>query len=166
MAQTEAAALKINERILAMASRAEHQAGRMGATLASLRSMPGLDHCSLEELRQTTDSVTASARDLALDVAQIVMALQYQDITKQQLQHVVQPLEHLKATLQALVRGEGAMDERAQGLLEALHQSYTMESERAIMAHALMGTAPIARSSGPAVGTNAEREDAGDVTLF
>lgn len=162
MAQNEAVAVKINEKILALASRTEVQARALREALQGVMARTTLDQISTDVLRVATEQLTASSKALASDVASIVMALQYQDITKQQLQHVVEPLDQLKRSLEALVRGHGLQDAQAKNLLEALHKSYTMESERAVMAHALTGAAGAA----PVAPKPANTESAGDVTLF
>lgn len=162
MAQNEVAAVKINEKILALASRTDAQARGLREVLEGVLARTTLDQLSSDVLRVATEQLAASSRTLATDVSDIVMALQYQDITKQQLQHVVEPLDQLKRSLEALVRGHGLQDAQAKNLLEALHKSYTMESERAVMAHALTGTAGAA----PARSKPADTETAGDVTLF
>ncbi|MFO0775892.1 MAG: hypothetical protein U0172_14630 [Nitrospiraceae bacterium] len=162
MAQNEAAAVTINERILGMASRVETQTRSMTTLLQGVCARPSLDPVSNAELRTAVDHLLASDATTAKDVAEIVMALQYQDITKQQLQHVVEPLDQLKRSLETLVRGHGLQDPQARSLLAALHKSYTMESERAVMVHALTGTP----GATPAQAKTAGMETEGDVTLF
>jgi len=71
------------------------------------------------------------AKTLATDVAQIVMTLQFQDITRQKLEHVIHPLDQMRDQIQALAAGLGGQS--LQDGLECLRnfeKSYTMESER------------------------------------
>lgn len=161
MEQTETATIRINTGILAIAARAESQVARIRTLLESLKARPAHPAFPIETLAAATETLTASARELSSDVTRIVMALQFQDITKQQLQHVVTPLEQLRASIEALVRGDGLEDDKASNLLQALHQSYTMESERAVMAHSLTGQAASSAGTGSPDG---DRE--GHVTLF
>lgn len=160
MEQTETATLQINTGILAIATRAESQVSRIKSLVESFETRPVQTAVPLETWTVATDTLTASTKELSSDVARIVMALQFQDITKQQLQHVVTPLEQLRASIEALMRGDGLEDGEAGNLLQALHQSYTMESERAVMAHSLTGQAS------PAGTPSAAGHPEGDVTLF
>lgn len=71
------------------------------------------------------------ARELDGDVNQIVMALQFQDITRQKLEHIEQALTQMRDHMQHLI--DGKQDEELRDslvMLKTLDQSYTMESER------------------------------------
>ena len=97
---------------------------------------------------------------LAQDVGQIIMALQFQDITRQKLEHVIEPLTEVRAVMDALIQGKSGEEIGAKmNFLTNLEQSYTMEEERAVFNQSTNG-----RTSGPAQG-NAPSEDA-NVTLF
>ena len=57
--------------------------------------------------------------------------MQFQDITRQQLEHVAQALDYWRTHLQDLLKGpqdEGARKEIA--VLQQLEQTYTMDAER------------------------------------
>lgn len=72
-----------------------------------------------------------SADDKSGSLSKVVMAMQFQDITRQKLEHVGQALDQWSRHLQALMRGpddEGARREIA--ALQQIEQSYTMEAER------------------------------------
>lgn len=80
----------------------------------------------------------ATAEEKSASLSKVVMAMQFQDITHQKLEHVGQALEQWSRHLQALMRGpqdEGAKREIA--ALEQLEQTYTMEEERRLHAAAL-----------------------------
>ena len=90
-----------------------------------------------------------------------VMAMQFQDITRQKLDHVAHALSQLQRHLQALLRGSLDDDVRREiAVLEGLEQSYTMEEERRI--HAAT-TNPDYQEPIP---TDAESSEAESVTLF
>lgn len=91
------------------------------------------------------------AQELAKDVNNIVVSLQFQDMTRQRLEHVVEPLEQMRSHLQALADGNrrnGGCDFSV--ILKKLEESYTMAHERHIMSAALNGSggAPTSVASG------------------
>ncbi|NWF72660.1 MAG: hypothetical protein HXY51_06385 [Nitrospirae bacterium] len=72
-------------------------------------------------------------------LSKIVMAMQFQDITRQQLEHVAQALDYWRTHLQDLLKGpqdEGARKEIA--VLQQLEQTYTMDAERRLHASVIM----------------------------
>ena len=80
----------------------------------------------------------ATAEEKSASLSKVVTAMQFQDITRQRLEHVGQALDQWSRHLQALMRGpqdEGARLEIA--ALERLEQNYTMEEERRLHAAAL-----------------------------
>jgi hypothetical protein len=91
---------------------------------------------NLRVLASQDDAATAEAKSASL--SKIVTAMQFQDITRQKLEHVGQALDQWSSHLQALMRGpqdEGAKRELA--ALEQIDQNYTMEEERRLHAAAL-----------------------------
>ena len=81
---------------------------------------------------------TPRSTETAAHLSQIVMTMQFQDITQQKLEHVAQALDQWDKHLQALLKGpqdENAKQEIA--ALQQLEQSYTMEEERRLHAAAL-----------------------------
>jgi hypothetical protein len=92
----------------------------------------------LLHLRMLVSSEGASSKDDSASLSKIVMAMQFQDITRQKLEHVGLALDRLEAHLQALLKGPG--DEEAKkeiAALELVEQNYTMEEERRLHAAAL-----------------------------
>ncbi|MEI8014429.1 MAG: hypothetical protein WCH20_06280 [Nitrospira sp.] len=76
--------------------------------------------------------------DTSVNLSKIVMAIQFQDITQQKLEHVAQALDQWTKHLQALLKGpqdESAKQEIA--MLQRLEESYTMEEERRLHAAAM-----------------------------
>jgi ABC-type multidrug transport system fused ATPase/permease subunit len=91
-------------------------------------------HISALALPGTAPSPT----DTSANMSKIVMAMQFQDITQQKLEHVTQALEQWQKHLQALLKGpedESAKQEIA--ALQRLEESYTMEEERRLHVAAL-----------------------------
>jgi DNA repair exonuclease SbcCD ATPase subunit len=81
---------------------------------------------------------TATSADKSMALSKVVMAMQFQDITRQKLEHVSQAMGQLQTHLKALLKGpqdESAKQEIA--ALERLEQSYTTEEERRLHAEAL-----------------------------
>lgn len=73
----------------------------------------------------------ATAEDKSASLSKVVTAMQFQDITRQRLEHVGQALDQWSKHLQALMRGP--QDENAKweiAALEQIEQTYTMEEER------------------------------------
>lgn len=67
----------------------------------------------------------------AASLSKVVMAMQFQDITRQKLEHVAQALDQLKNQLGALLKGPQNEEAKAQlAVLQQIEQNYTMEEER------------------------------------
>ncbi len=78
------------------------------------------------------------------------MALQFQDITRQKLEHVIEPLTEMRTLMEALSGGvSDAQLTQLMGIMERLEKSYTMQEERAIMHSSMNGRAPAASASQP-----------------
>ena len=105
----------------------------------TLASKNKLDHMtkSLTEkndaLRSNVGNTQLSAERLGQDIAAIVMALQFQDIARQKIEHVIEPLKALQEDLLAAARG--VAPESFNGTTEYVHklqQTYTMREERQV----------------------------------
>lgn len=110
----------------------------MTATLESQDRIKNFSQVILGRNVQLEERVirgTDHAKALADDIARIVVSLQFQDITRQKLEHVYEPLEVIQSSLQDVAHedqvGHGIRD--TVKALHALEHSYTMESERAVM---------------------------------
>ncbi|MBX3649440.1 MAG: hypothetical protein KF766_17425 [Rhodocyclaceae bacterium] len=119
---------------------------------------------TLAERNKTLHSAIMNSKshadELAQDVGKIIMALQFQDITRQKLEHVIEPLTEVREVMDALIQGQ-APDQVAAKLdfLARLDKSYTMEEERALFHRSTNGQfAQVSQAVAPA-------EDA-NVTLF
>lgn len=145
--QTEQAATDLTVKIRSIAERAQRQAAYAGS---SSRAMESQMHEGNE------------AEGLSSDVSRIVMAMQFQDMTKQKLEHVSQPLLQMKTYMESLVANPTAPElAKALNLLEEVERSYTMETERTAHRHAMEGRAHV----GMAARATDEDENQ-SVTLF
>jgi hypothetical protein len=83
----------------------------------------------LRVLASSGDGVSQDER--AASLSKVVMAMQFQDITRQKLEHVGQALDQLKTQLRALLKGPQNEEAKAQlAVLQQIEQNYTMEEER------------------------------------
>ncbi len=112
-------------------------------------------------LKESVGQNSGRAKELGEDVGQIVMSMQFQDITRQKLEHVYQPLERIYAPLQAVVLGTGNENSMPEVIeeLRSLEHTYTMESERLTIEAAHNGEEAVL------VGTTG-KNDGENVTLF
>lgn len=88
------------------------------------------------------DEITAGSEALAADIGGILMSMQFQDITRQRIEHVVDPLADLSRELEELAVKIRAADKTIRssvgsGSASGLEHIYTMESERKVLAEAL-----------------------------
>jgi chemotaxis regulatin CheY-phosphate phosphatase CheZ len=111
----------------------------------------------------TSPAMASRPTETSPNLSKIIMAMQFQDITQQKLEHVTQAMDQWQKHLQALLKGpqnESAKQEIA--ALQQLEQSYTMEEERRLHAAAL---APDYQEPVP-IETEQTEEESDSVTLF
>ena len=92
-------------------------------------------------LKASVRENSGRAKELGEDIGQIVISMQFQDITRQKLEHVYHPLERIYTPLQAVLEDIGGAD-MLPGVIEELRyleHSYTMEAERLTMEAARAG---------------------------
>lgn len=96
-----------------------------------------------ESLEGSVSQSRVQANQLANDIADIIMSLQFQDITRQKLEHVYEPLEKIKNYLEEweTVQDNAGNPEKALETLRAIERDYTMESERLVMQSVKQGNA-------------------------
>lgn len=105
-------------------------------TLASKEKLDRMTKSLTEKndaLRSNVGHTQLSAERLGQDVAAIVTALQFQDIARQRIEHVIEPLKVLQEDLLAATRG--VAPESFNGTTEYVHKlqhSYTMREERQV----------------------------------
>ena len=113
-----------------------------------------------ETLKKSVGHNSGRTKELGKDIGHIVMSMQFQDITRQKLEHVYQPLERIHAPLQAVADDTDGIDMMPKVLEEIrnLEHTYTMESERLTMQAARKGQGTVM------VGTGSDEGD--NITLF
>lgn len=91
-----------------------------------------------ERIKGSVESLAVSSYDISEDISSIVTLLQFQDATRQKIEHVIGPLGELEADMNKVVESGG--DESREGLavsigkdIGGLAKIYTMESERAML---------------------------------
>ena len=112
-------------------------------------------------LKESVGQNSGRAKELGQDIGQIVMSMQFQDITRQKLEHVYQPLESIHGPLKEVVDNSKGMESMPDitKTLRSLEHGSSMESERLTIEAAQSGEAAVLVGTG-----GAEEEDA--VTLF
>jgi methyl-accepting chemotaxis protein len=136
----------------------------------SLRRIDSL----LAETKGELDALTEESQLLAQDIGGIVVSMQFQDITRQRVEHVVAPLGALKGELEGMARhlrstSRGLHEWDEHKGVEWLKSLYTMQAERDVMDATLApaGEADVcfAEANGDAGGDGSWRVDE-NVTIF
>jgi methyl-accepting chemotaxis protein len=122
----------------------------------------------MADTKTDLDELTRETESLATDISRIVTSMQFQDITRQRIEHVVDPLMSLKEDIEETLLRAVDMEKKIHkgngaDFSKWLSGLYTMESERKVMEETLAsGTQPIV-SSGNDYET--KREDS-NIELF
>jgi methyl-accepting chemotaxis protein len=95
----------------------------------------------MNDAKSQLDELTAETETLALDISSIVTSMQFQDITRQRIEHVMEPLRSMKTELDETVLKVGDMYKEihlweegdGDSAIIRLENLYTMESERNVM---------------------------------
>ena len=97
----------------------------------------------MQNAQARLDEITTETESLAKDISSIIISMQFQDITRQRIEHVIKPLLLFKAESEQVMKRLQSMSERA--LQEEQEDStlwlenlYTMESERRVMKNTLL----------------------------
>lgn len=93
-------------------------------------------------LRKQLDELGSETESLAKDISSIVISMQFQDITRQRIEHVVKPLISFKADFDEIIRKTKNISSKiheweGNGKVEWLEKMYTMESERTVLREVL-----------------------------
>lgn len=96
----------------------------------------------MNEAKSKLDELGAETESLAKDISSIVISMQFQDITRQRIEHVIEPLLSFKAELEEVSQKAKNMSDKihgweGNGSAEWLEKIYTMESERRILKEVL-----------------------------
>ncbi|MGD0283865.1 MAG: methyl-accepting chemotaxis protein [Dissulfurispiraceae bacterium] len=96
----------------------------------------------MNEARNQLDELGSETASLAKDISGIVISMQFQDITRQRLEHVIGPLLLFKSELEDVQQRVMNMSNKmhvgdSDGGSSWLEKMYTMESERNVMRNVL-----------------------------
>jgi methyl-accepting chemotaxis protein len=121
---------------------------------------------TIENVKARLDDLTKETESLARDISSIVVSMQFQDITRQRVEHVVEPLLAFKSELEQMSRNTSSLEQKIHELDSVevsgwLDNLYTMESERAVLKNAI-STEDTENSVDDASNAN----DANNVELF
>ena len=101
---------------------------------------------TITETKSRLGNLSEQAEDLAKQISAIVVSIQFQDITRQRLEHVMEPLGDFKEELESI--SSRILDDTLSAYrsiknhTEWLEQKYTMETEKEILRSAMETTAP------------------------
>ncbi|MRR58205.1 MAG: hypothetical protein EG824_08355 [Deltaproteobacteria bacterium] len=92
----------------------------------------------MAKTKSELDGISAETGELAKDIGSIIVSMQFQDITRQRIEHVIEPLQGIrdeweKTAAHSGRATEGFPDGVPSNGLGRLDELYTMESERRIM---------------------------------
>lgn len=89
---------------------------------------------TITSVKARLDALTRETESLASDIGDIVVSMQFQDITRQRIEHVIDPLLSIKTELDMVNNSTGLNDDNhengSNGNDVWLSEMYTMESER------------------------------------
>ncbi len=93
---------------------------------------------TIENVKAQLDNLTKETESLAKDIGGIVVSMQFQDITRQRVEHVIEPLIEFKSELEKMSQNTISLGQKIHELDSVevntwLDNLYTMESERAVL---------------------------------
>ncbi|MBI4697400.1 MAG: hypothetical protein HY758_00365 [Nitrospirae bacterium] len=100
---------------------------------------------TVEEIKNQLDMLAKGTESLASDISSVVISMQFQDITRQRIEHVMAPLQNMKAELENIAQSASSIGRRINEFNEngngvhGLEKLYTMESERSVLKNILSG---------------------------
>jgi len=123
-------------------STAANTAKSMDAGRAVSEALSALDSVMCDA-KNRLDGLKSETEILAKDISSIIVSMQFQDITRQRIEHVIEPLLKFKLESEALLQQISSLSrtihEHNHELAASwLEQLYTMESEREVMKNALL----------------------------
>lgn len=90
----------------------------------------------MQNANEKMELVGKDTETLSVEIGNVVFSLQFQDITRQKMEHVITPLKHFNERITALFEKAKGMRDRLsaeEASIEWLSRIYTMESERVTM---------------------------------
>lgn len=102
---------------------------------------------SMMHAKEELDGLSTDTESLARDIGAIVVSMQFQDITRQKIEHVIEPLRTISGNHEriiSLVIGDDADNTAApvKDDLSWMENMYTMESERQVLKETLNDSEP------------------------
>ncbi len=93
---------------------------------------------TMNDVHERVGELMKETESLASDIGSIVVSMQFQDITRQRIEHVIDPLLQFKSELEYIVQNsDGTFNEnksfQGSGGGKQLEEMYTMESERKVL---------------------------------
>jgi methyl-accepting chemotaxis protein len=93
---------------------------------------------TLQNATEKIRTIAGNAEELNKEIGKAVVSIQFQDITRQRLEHVISPLESLQNEVNGIIQvivneGNGTLHTPLHSSDSDLMQQYTMESEREIL---------------------------------
>ena len=94
---------------------------------------------TIEAVKTQLDHLTKETELLTSDISSIVISMQFQDITRQRIEHVIEPLFSFKNELEALLQSANTMNSKIHNFnansngVQWIEKLYTMESERQVL---------------------------------
>jgi methyl-accepting chemotaxis protein len=95
-------------------------------------------NATLQDTAEQINMIAHDAESLTKEISKAVVSIQFQDITRQRIEHVISPLAMLNSdvieTIDKLIKKElDFSQDRENPLTDSLMKQYTMESEREIL---------------------------------
>ncbi len=156
---------KIEDDLLSATAKTEQSASLCAARTAEADQSVGETLTRIEAVmaraRGKTDELKAEADQLAKDIGGIIVSLQFQDITRQRIDHVIEPLREYQRESEELIASLGELSANLHsrtGSVDSawLERLYTMESERIVMQRTLVA-APGEKTGGNGHGEDVSR---------
>jgi methyl-accepting chemotaxis protein len=96
----------------------------------------------IHEMESYLSKLSGDTETLAKDIGSIVMSMQFQDITRQRIEHVIEPLNTFKSELEEILKQTDTLGSRLSVTGDDDHgkwleNMYTMESERNVLNNTL-----------------------------
>ncbi len=96
----------------------------------------------MAEAKERINELTTETGSLANDISEVVISMQFQDITRQRIEHVIEPLEKFRLEYDGMLLKTEDMSRKVRewggnGDGDWLGKIYTMESERQLMRETL-----------------------------
>lgn len=120
----------------------ENTAKSLNAGMAVDETLSALE-AVMNDAKGRLDGLKSETEALAKDISGIIVSMQFQDITRQRIEHVIEPLLKIKEESEAVLRQITSMSESLHHpsrdvAVSWFDKMYTMESERTVMKQTLL----------------------------